>query len=162
MEFLFPSAEYCLAFSFLQMLATTKPFRVLFLCSVSCIVMRFFTLRVFYGAISNSRFSFSLVFPYCLIVWFLTFCLLPGSSLCLALWILFADRRQRPFTWVPICLALNIPVCHLFNPACVLTIVTQCRPENTHREFQPSNRNELWPKSPPFHAKVERVNRPHH
>ncbi len=36
--------------------------------------------------------------------------------------------------------------------------VTQCRPENTHREFQPSNRNELLPKSPPFHAKVERVN----
>ncbi len=37
-------------------------------------------------------------------------------------------------------------------------VVTQCRPENTHREFQPSNRNELLPKSPPFHAKVERVN----
>ncbi len=36
--------------------------------------------------------------------------------------------------------------------------VTQCRPENTHGEFQPSNRNELLPKSPPFHAKVERVN----
>ncbi len=124
MDFLFPSAEYCLAFSFLQMLATTKPFRVLFLCSVSCIVMRFFTLWVFYGAISNFRFcfSFSLVFPYCLIVWFPTFCLLPGSSLCLALWILFADRRQRPFTSVLICLALYIPVCHLFNPACVLTM----------------------------------------
>ncbi len=44
----------------------------------------------------------------------------------------------------------------------LITTVTQCRPENTHREFQPSNRNELWPKSPPFHAKVERVNRPHH
>ncbi len=43
-----------------------------------------------------------------------------------------------------------------------LTIVTQCRPENTHRECQPSNRKQLLPKSPPFHAKVERVNRPHH
>ncbi len=30
--------------------------------------------------------------------------------------------------------------------------VTQCQPENTHGEFQPSNRNELLPKSPPFHA----------
>ncbi len=40
--------------------------------------------------------------------------------------------------------------------------VTQCRPENTHREFQPSNRSELLPKSPPFHAKVERVNGSHH
>ncbi len=42
------------------------------------------------------------------------------------------------------------------------TFVTHCRPENTHREFQPSNRNEWLPKSPPFHAKVERVNWPHH
>ncbi len=32
-------------------------------------------------------------------------------------------------------------------------VVTQCQPENTHGEFQPSNRNELLPKSPPFHAK---------
>ncbi len=30
--------------------------------------------------------------------------------------------------------------------------VTQCHPENTHGEFQPSNRNELLPKSPPFHG----------
>ncbi len=44
---------------------------------------------------------------------------LPGPLLvhldypsCQALWILFADRRPRPFTWVLICLALNIPVCH--------------------------------------------------
>ncbi len=46
-------------------------------------------------------FSFSLVLLCCLVVWFLTFCLLPGLSLCLALY---------------------IPVCHLFDPACVLTM----------------------------------------
>ncbi len=40
----------------------------------------------------------------------------------------------------------------------LVTIVTQCQPENTHGEFQSSNRKELLPKSPPFHAKGERVN----
>ncbi len=50
------------------------------------------------------------------------FCLLPGSSLCLALWILFADRRPRPFTWLLSCLALYMPVSHLLDPACVLTM----------------------------------------
>ncbi len=34
--------------------------------------------------------------------------------------------------------------------------VTQCQPEDTHGEFKPSNRNELLPKSPPFHAKGRR------
>ncbi len=38
--------------------------------------------------------------------------------------------------------------------------VTQCQPEDTHGEFQPSNRNELLPKSPPFHAKGRRSTDP--
>ncbi len=67
-------------------------------------------------------YSFCLVLLCCLVVWFLTFCLLPGSSPCLALWILFADRRPRPFTWLLSCLALYMPVCHLLDPACVLTM----------------------------------------
>ncbi len=67
-------------------------------------------------------YSFCLVLLCCLVVWFLNFCLLPGSSLCLALWILFADRRPCPFTWLLSCLALYMPVCHLLDPACVLTM----------------------------------------
>ncbi len=63
------------------MLATTKPFRVLFcvqspvlFCvfhspSVSCFTEPFL--------FSVSYFSFSLVFPCCLVVWFMTFCLWP-------------------------------------------------------------------------------------
>ncbi len=39
-----------------------------------------------------------------------------------------------------------------------IVIVTQCQPEDTHGEFKPSNRNELLPKNPPFHAKGEKVN----
>ncbi len=35
---------------------------------------------------------------------------------CQALWILFADRRPCPFTWVLICLALNIPVLPFVRP----------------------------------------------
>ncbi len=38
--------------------------------------------------------------------------------------------------------------------------VTQCQPENTHGEFQPSNRNELLPQSPLFHAKERRSTDP--
>ncbi len=38
--------------------------------------------------------------------------------------------------------------------------VTQCQPEDTHGEFKPSNRNELLPKSPPFHAKGRRSTDP--
>ncbi len=38
--------------------------------------------------------------------------------------------------------------------------VTQCQPENKHGEFQPSNRNELLPKSPPFHANGRRSTDP--
>ncbi len=67
-------------------------------------------------------FSFCLVLLCCLVVWFLTFCLLPGSFLCLAFWILFADRRPRLFTWLLSCLGLYMPVCHLLDPACVLTM----------------------------------------
>ncbi len=73
----------------------------------------------YYQAFPCLVFVFSLVFLCCLVVWFLTFCLLPGSSLCLALWILFTYRRSRPFTWVLFCLALYMTVCHLFDPACV-------------------------------------------
>ncbi len=40
------------------------------------------------------------------------------------------------------------------------TDVTQCQPEDTHGEFKPSNRNELLPKSPPFHAKGRRSTDP--
>ncbi len=50
--------------------------------SVSCFTEPFL--------VSVSYFSFSLVFPCCLVVWFLTFCLLPGLSLCLALWIFWS------------------------------------------------------------------------
>ncbi len=38
--------------------------------------------------------------------------------------------------------------------------VTQCQPEDIHGEFKPSNRNELLPKSPPFHAKGRRSTDP--
>ncbi len=38
--------------------------------------------------------------------------------------------------------------------------VTQCQPEDTHGEFKPSNRNELLPQSPPFHAKGRRSTDP--
>ncbi len=107
------------------------PCRVLFsskcslLPSSPCCVLVFSLLycSVFFSCftepflVSVSSFSFSLVFPCCLAVWFLTFCLLPGLSLCLVLWILFADRRPCPFTRVLFCLALYIPVCHLFDPA---------------------------------------------
>ncbi len=41
MDILFLSAEYCLAFSILLMLATYQAFPCLFLCPVSCIVLRF-------------------------------------------------------------------------------------------------------------------------
>ncbi len=41
-----------------------------------------------------------------------------------------------------------------------MAVVTQCQPEDTHGEFQPSNRNELLPKSPPFHAKGRRSTDP--
>ncbi len=52
---------------------------------------------------------------------------------------------------------LTLVVCFLRLSISLLVMmcitVTQCQPENTHGEFQPSNRNELLPKSPPFHAK---------
>ncbi len=39
--------------------------------------------------------------------------------------------------------------------------VTQCQPEDTHTEnSKPSNRNELLPQSPPFHAKGRRSTDP--
>ncbi len=41
-----------------------------------------------------------------------------------------------------------------------MSVVTQCQPEDTHGEFKPSNRNELLPQSPPFHAKGRRSTDP--
>ncbi len=104
--------------------------------SVSCFTEPFL--------VSVSYFSLSLVFSCCLVVWFLTLCLpfvfcllLHGPLLvyldylsCQALWILFADRRPRPFTWVLICLALNIPFvrpCLFFWPCLRLKAYTWIR-----------------------------------
>ncbi len=101
------------------MLATTKPFCVLFcvqspvlFCvfhspSVSC-----FTEPFLFRILVQSSLS---VLPGCLIPDLL---LVTWLSLCLALWILFADRRPRLFTWLLFCLAPSIPVCHLFYPDC--------------------------------------------
>ncbi len=98
------------------MLATTKPSRVLFCFVLFCFVLFCFVLFCFvlfcFVWVQSSLF----VLPCCLVpdLLFVTW-----ISLCLALWILFADRRPRPFTWVLFCLALYMTVCHLFDPACV-------------------------------------------
>ncbi len=140
MDILFFSAEYCLAFSFLLMLSTYQAFPCLF-CVQSPVLIRVFhspSVSCFMDPflVSVSYFSLSLLlsgsWSSALYIG-LTLCLpfglclpLPGPLLvyldypsCQALWILFTDRRPRPFTWVLICLALNISVCHLFDPACV-------------------------------------------
>ncbi len=75
MDFLFLSAEYCLAFSTLQVLATYQAFRV-------CFTEPFL--------VFISYFSLSLVFFICLVVWLLIVCLVYWINPLPSFWTLFA------------------------------------------------------------------------
>ncbi len=82
-------------FSILLVLATYQALPCLCLCSVSCIVLRFFhsqSVSCFTEPflVSVSYFSFSLVFSCCLVVWFLTFCIVYSINPLPSIWTLFA------------------------------------------------------------------------
>ncbi len=92
MDFLSQIAEYCLAFSILLVLATYQAFLCLFLCYVSCIVLRLSLSECFTEPflVSVSYFSLSLVLSCCLVVWFLIFCLVYLINHLPSIWTLFA------------------------------------------------------------------------
>ncbi len=112
----------CHCFSILQMLATTKPSRVVLLC---CVVLCCVCVVLCCVVLCCVVLCCVVLCCVCCVCCVVLCCVVPDLlfvtwiSLCLALWILFADRRPRPFTWVLFCLALYMTVCHLFDPACV-------------------------------------------
>ncbi len=87
----------------------------------------FFTLRVLAALRNHSKFPFlilvSLVFSCCLVVWFLTFCLVywitplaKPSGYCLPI-----EDQARLLEYSSALPSIYL-FCHLFDPACVLTM----------------------------------------
>ncbi len=83
------------------MLATTKPSRVVLCCVVLCCVV---LCCVVLCCVVLCCVVLCCVVLCCVVLCCVVLCVVPDLlfvtwiSLCLALWILFADRRPRPFT----------------------------------------------------------------